>query len=56
MACGRRILQGEEAMAVTGTMLCLECYEAADISVGKGEPVRVRMSHGAVCGGGAEQD
>ena len=54
MACGRRIRQGEEAMAITGTMLCLECYEAADRSVGIGQ--RVRMNHGAHCGGGTEQD
>ena len=56
MACGRRILRGEEAMAVTGTVLCLECYEAADRAVSEGTPVRFRMSHGAHCGGGFEQD
>ena len=55
MVCGRRIRQGEEAMAITGTIMCLECYEASDRSVGQGTGVRVRMDHGAHCGGGVEQ-
>lgn len=56
MACGRRIQQGEEVMSIAGTVLCLECYEAADRSIGEGSALRVRMRHGAHCGGGAEQD
>ena len=55
MACGRRILAGEEAMAITGTILCLECYATADRSVAEGIEVLVTMQHGALCGGGYEQ-
>jgi len=46
---------GEEAMAINGTIMCLECYEASDRSVSQGTGVRVRMDHGAHCGGGVEQ-
>lgn len=55
MACGRRIRQGEEVMVISGTIICLECYEASDRSVGRETCVRVRMEHGAHCGGGVEQ-
>jgi hypothetical protein len=47
---------GDEAMALMGVMHCLECYATADRSMGEGIRIRIRMQHGALCGGGAEQD
>jgi hypothetical protein len=54
MACGKRIHWGEEAVAIAGTVHCLDCWAEADRRTP--QAFNLTLRHGLICGGGFEQD
>jgi hypothetical protein len=53
MPCGKRLRWGEDAVAISGTMHCPDCsFDERPAPM----TFWVRMTHGAICGGGFEQD